>query len=70
MTTLAILPSNRLSIAAKAGADFIAPYVNRLDNISSDGIGVVADIMQFINVHMNFGTKVLAASFKNVRAST
>lgn len=65
VTATAIFTQQQALIAAKAGADFIAPYVNRLDNISSDGIGVVADIMQFINVY-NFDTKVLAASFKNV----
>lgn len=65
VTATAIFTQQQGLIAAKAGADFIAPYVNRLDNISSDGIGVVSDIMQFIKAY-NFNTKVLAASFKNV----
>jgi fructose-6-phosphate aldolase 2 len=52
-------------IAANAGADFVAPYVNRLDNISSHGIDVVSDIVKTFRL-FNMTTKVLAASFKNV----
>ena len=65
VTATAIFTQQQALIAAKAGADFVAPYVNRLDNISSDGIGVVADIMTFINAY-DMRTQVLAASFKNV----
>lgn len=65
ITATAIFTQQQALIAAKAGADFIAPYVNRLDNISSDGIGVVSDIMKFITQY-NFDTQLLAASFKNV----
>jgi fructose-6-phosphate aldolase 2 len=65
VTATAIFTQQQALIAAKAGADFVAPYVNRLDNISSDGIGVVADIMTFIKAY-GMPTKVLAASFKNV----
>lgn len=65
VTATAIFTQQQALIAAKAGADFVAPYVNRLDNISSDGIGVVEDIMRLINIY-ELNTRVLAASFKNV----
>ena len=52
-------------MAANAGADFVAPYVNRLDNIVSHGIEVVSDIVQGLKMY-NLNTRVLAASFKNV----
>jgi len=65
ITATAIFTQQQALVAAKAGADFVAPYVNRLDNISSDGVGVVADICNLIKI-FNFDTKVLAASFKNV----
>lgn len=65
VTATAIFTQQQALIAAKAGADFVAPYVNRLDNISSDGIKVVEDIMRLMSI-FNFSTKVLAASFKNV----
>lgn len=65
VTATAIFTQQQALVAARAGADFVAPYVNRLDNISSHGIDVVADIVKTFS---NFGlsSKVLGASFKNV----
>jgi len=61
--TTVFTPAQAL-LAAMAGADFVAPYVNRLDNILGDGIEVVAEtIKQF--KHYNTNCQVLAASFKN-----
>ena len=51
-------------MAAKAGASYVAPYVNRIDNISGNGVHVVADIVRIFQVY-NLQTQVLAASFKN-----
>ncbi len=65
VTETAIFTQQQALIAAKAGADFVAPYVNRLDNIVSDGVTVVKDIVDMFNVQ-NISTKVLAASFKTV----
>lgn len=65
ITATAIFTQQQALIAARAGADYVAPYVNRLDNISSDGVGVVADITNLIK-NYNLKTKILAASFKNV----
>ncbi len=64
LMTAIFTPAQAL-LSAVAGADFVAPYVNRLDNISGDGCGVVAEIVQLFD---NFGLdcEVLAASFKNV----
>ncbi len=63
LMTAIFTPAQAL-IAAKAGADFVAPYVNRLDNIIGDGCEVVAQIVEQFD---NYGVdcKVLAASFKN-----
>lgn len=65
VTATAIFTQQQALIAAKAGADFVAPYVNRLDNISSHGIDVVADIVKAFQLH-GLQCKVLGASFKNV----
>ena len=65
VTATAIFTQQQALIAANAGADFLAPYVNRLDNISSHGIDVVSDIVKTLKLH-NMNSKVLAASFKNV----
>lgn len=63
----AIFTPTQALMAAKAGADFVAPYVNRIDNVCGDGVGVVAEI---VNQFANYGItscKVMAASFKNVQ---
>lgn len=61
----AVFSTQQAVIAANAGADFIAPYVNRLDNIEADGVGVVRDIAEMFKIH-NIKSKIIAASFKNV----
>lgn len=51
-------------LAAKAGASYVAPYVNRIDNMGYDGIKVTKEIHDILtNNHMD--SMVLAASFKN-----
>ncbi|MBW8325165.1 MAG: fructose-6-phosphate aldolase [Prolixibacteraceae bacterium] len=65
VTATAIFTQQQALVAMKAGADFVAPYVSRLDNISSHGIEVVGDIVENIALY-NLNGKVLAASFKTV----
>ena len=65
VTETAIFTQQQALIAAKAGVDYVAPYINRLDNIVSDGVHVVEEIVQIFNYN-NIKTKVLAASFKTV----
>lgn len=65
ITATAIFTQQQALVASKSGADYVAPYVSRLDNISSHGIEVVSDIVENI-VNFNLPTKVLAASFKTV----
>ncbi|PKM96331.1 MAG: fructose-6-phosphate aldolase [Firmicutes bacterium HGW-Firmicutes-1] len=66
LTATAIFTAQQALMAAKAGADFVAPYVNRIDNISGSGVSVVEDIVHLFNT-FGIDTKVLAASFKNVQ---
>ena len=65
VTATAIFTQQQALVAARAGADWVAPYVNRLDNISSHGIEVVGYIVDSITRY-GLNTKVLAASFKTV----
>ncbi|MTI47546.1 fructose-6-phosphate aldolase [Sporosalibacterium faouarense] len=65
-TATAVFTAHQATLAAKAGAKYIAPYVNRLDNISGNGVSVVKQIINIIEKH-NFDSKVLAASFKNAQ---
>lgn len=65
VTMTAIFTPQQALISALAGAEFVAPYVNRLDNIVSDGVRVVEEIVKIYDRY-DIKTKVLAASFKNV----
>ena len=60
----AIFTQQQALLSACAGADFVAPYINRLDNIVSDGVRVVSEIVEMFKSY-NINTKILAASFKN-----
>lgn len=63
-TATAVFSPQQALLAAIAGADYVAPYVNRLDNICGDGIRVVGEIVALFKIHQ-LPTRVLAASFKN-----
>lgn len=51
-------------LAAKAGATYVSPFVGRLDDISEDGIGLVAAIVSMYRTY-GFQTQVLAASIRH-----
>ncbi|MAL19238.1 MAG: fructose-6-phosphate aldolase [Balneola sp.] len=61
--TLCFSPTQAL-IAAKAGATYISPFLGRLDDISTDGMQLIRDIVQ---IYDNYGyeTEVLAASIRH-----
>ena len=62
--TLCFSPAQAL-LAAKAGATFISPFVGRLDDISQDGMGLIADIMTIYTAYPHFKTQVLVASVRH-----
>ncbi len=51
-------------VAALCGADYLAPYINRMDTMGNNGVGVVADLQQLMTLH-GLNCKILPASFKN-----
>jgi fructose-6-phosphate aldolase 1 len=53
-------------LSALAGAEYVAPYVNRLDAQGGDGIAMVTELQQLLSLHTP-GAKVLAASFRTPR---
>ena len=57
---------NQAILAAKAGANIISPFIGRLDDISEDGMGLIAEIMQAWT-NYNFDTEVLVASIRHPR---
>lgn len=61
--TLCFTPVQAL-LAAKAGATYISPFVGRLDDISEDGMAMVAQIIEIYRAY-DFATKVLVASVRH-----
>ncbi len=60
----AIYTSMQGFLAAKCGAEYVAPYVNRIDNMGFDGVQVAKDIHDMITRN-GLDSGLLAASFKN-----
>ncbi len=61
--TLCFSPTQAL-VAAKAGATYISPFAGRLDDVSSEGMRVIE---QIVKIYRNYGfkTQVLAASLRH-----
>jgi len=59
-----IFSAGQALVAAKAGATYVSPFVGRLDDISTDGIGLIE---QILTIYRNYGfdTQVLAASVRH-----
>lgn len=51
-------------LAAKAGAGYISPFIGRLDDISQNGMDLIADIVQIYD-NYGFETEILAASIRH-----
>ena len=62
--TLCFQPIQAL-IAAKAGAAYISPFLGRLDDISTDGVGLIEQIVQIYDNYPELRTEVLAASIRH-----
>ncbi len=52
-------------LAAKAGAEYVSPFIGRLDDLNLDGADLISDI-KLIYSNYNFSTKVLAASIRTI----
>ena len=66
VTATAVYTRMQAFLAGKAGADYTAPYVNRIDNLGADGLKTAKDIHDIFKRN-GMRTEVLAASFKNIR---
>ena len=51
-------------LAAKSGAEYVSPFVGRLDDIGEDGMQII-DQIKTMFVNYNIGTKILVASIRN-----
>ena len=64
VTATAILTPMQALAAAKNGANYVAPYVNRMENVGQD---TKEAILEISNLLIDYPTEILAASFKNVK---
>lgn len=65
ITATAIYTTAQGLLAMEAGADFIAPYFNRMENMNINPREVIKVFADMIEKY-NYSTKILAASFKNI----
>jgi len=59
-----IFSATQALLAAKAGASYVSPFVGRLDDISNDGMNVIAEIQQIYRNYF-FETEVIIASIRH-----
>jgi transaldolase len=59
-----VFSASQALLVAKAGASFVSPFVGRLDDISTDGMQLISDI---VTIYNNYGyrTEVLVASVRH-----
>lgn len=59
-----VFSAGQALLAAKAGATYVSPFLGRLDDISTDGLHLIAEIRQIYD-NYGFETEILAASIRH-----
>jgi transaldolase len=59
-----VFNANQALLAARAGATYVSPFLGRLDDIGSDGLILVSDIVDIFNTH-GIDTEIIAASIRH-----
>lgn len=59
-----VFSAGQAILAAKAGASYVSPFIGRLDDVSQDGIELIAQL-RLIYDNYGFGTEILAASIRH-----
>ena len=59
-----VFSSGQALLAAKAGATYVSPFIGRLDDISTDGLNLIAEIRTIYDNYA-FETQILAASVRH-----
>jgi transaldolase len=59
-----VFSAGQALLAAKAGATYVSPFLGRLDDISTDGLNLIAEIRQIYD-NYQFNTQILAASIRH-----
>ncbi len=59
-----VFSAGQALLAAKAGATYVSPFIGRLDDISTDGVELIAQIVDIYDYY-GFETQILAASMRH-----
>jgi len=59
-----VFSAGQALLAAKAGATYVSPFIGRLDDVSTDGLGLISEI-RLIFDNYGYGTEILAASVRH-----
>lgn len=59
-----IFSATQALMAARAGATFVSPFLGRVDDVGSDGMILIEDIVEIFEIH-NIKTEIIAASVRN-----
>lgn len=59
-----VFSANQALMAAKAGATYVSPFLGRLDDISTDGIALIEEIVTIFD-NYDFDTEIIAASIRH-----
>ena len=59
-----VFSANQALLAAKAGATYVSPFLDRLDDISTPGIDLIRTICEIFSMH-DIQTEIIAASVRN-----
>lgn len=60
-----VFSANQALLAARAGADYVSPFIGRLDDISQPGMDLVRTIAEMFQMHDDIYTEIIAASVRN-----
>ncbi len=59
-----IFSAGQALLAARAGASYVSPFVGRLDDVSNNGMDLIAEIVDIFN-NYNIDTEIIAASIRH-----
>lgn len=60
-----IFNPNQALLAARAGATYVSPFLGRLDDISQNGLDLIADIREIFDAAGDIDTQIICASVRN-----
>jgi len=64
VNTTLVFSANQALLAAKAGAKYVSPFIGRMDDISNEGMNIVAQIISIFD-NYDLETEVIVASIRH-----